>query len=187
MRSTALALALAAPAASGRAAECAGVTLPDEMLAEGVPLVLNGLGLREVTPFGIDVYVAGLYLERPSPDATSILALGQTLRLTLRFVRDVSHAQLHESFAGVFAATPEGEPPLEDESARLQSWLRELAAGDDIVFTYLPATGVRVHVAGQAQGTIEGDVFARRLLADWLGDRPPSAALKAGLLGGECR
>jgi hypothetical protein len=47
------------------AAELDGVYMPETRMADGVQMRLNGIGLR-TTVLGIRIYVAGLYLERPS-------------------------------------------------------------------------------------------------------------------------
>ncbi|MGQ9496536.1 MAG: chalcone isomerase family protein [Thermoanaerobaculaceae bacterium] len=49
--------------------------------------------------------------------------------------------------------------------------------------TYIPGRGTTVTFGGKEVGTIEGKAFADALLAVWLGPKPPSADLKAGLLG----
>ncbi len=41
-------------------------------------------------------------------------------------------------------------------------------------------------VVAAVKGTIEGDDFAKALLAIWLGGDPPNPEIKAGMLGGAC-
>src|SRR5687768_3500332 len=76
----------AGPASAG---QCAGVTLPEQVSIEGKPLVLNGMGLREATVLAIDVYVAGLYLERRSKDGKAIAASEQLKQMRLSLLRAV--------------------------------------------------------------------------------------------------
>ena len=59
------ALALA-PLSVAQAAELDGVVMPDTWSADGSEMRLNGIGLRTFSFLGIPIYVAGLYLERPS-------------------------------------------------------------------------------------------------------------------------
>lgn len=58
-----LMFAFANPAAAGTKA---GVTMRDTVTVANKQLVLNGMGLREATFLNIDVYVAGLYVDRKS-------------------------------------------------------------------------------------------------------------------------
>ena len=50
------------------AAEISGVKLPDQVTVVGKSLKLNGAGLRQATILKVNVYAAGLYLEKPSGD-----------------------------------------------------------------------------------------------------------------------
>jgi hypothetical protein len=63
--------------------------------------------------------------------------------------------------------------------------MRDVRAGDRLAYTRR-AGGVEVEIAGRPVGTIEGEDFARALLAVWLGAAPPNPELKTGLLGGGC-
>jgi hypothetical protein len=54
--------------------ECKGVNFPEQAQVEGSTLTLNGLGLRQATVLKINVYVAALYVVKPSTDADAILA-----------------------------------------------------------------------------------------------------------------
>ncbi len=85
------ALSLAGPAVAG---ELAGVTLPDQVTVESRTLVLNGMGLREATFLKVDVYVAGLYLERKSSAADEIVSSDQAKRLVEKgFPQEEAHAE----------------------------------------------------------------------------------------------
>ena len=72
----------------------AGVTMPDTKMVGGVALKLNGLGMREATMFKVDVYVAGLYVEKTSASAKELLEATGPKELVLKFVRNVSAADL---------------------------------------------------------------------------------------------
>ena len=172
----------------GTAGELAGVSLPDQVMVEGRTLVLNGMGLREATILRLHVYVAGLYLETRSGDASQIMIPGGTKRLVLRFVRDVGRSSLVDAWNDGFAKAIGTElTGLQDRLATLNAWMVDVKRGDTLVFTQIPGRGVVVEVKGQAKGTIAGADFSRALWAIWLGDRPPNEQLKVGLLGGEGR
>ena len=179
---TILALSLAARASAG---ELAGVTLPDQIHVDSRALVLNGMGLREATFLKVDVYVAGLYLEARSPDASQIIASEGTKRLVLHFVRDVGRGNLVEAWDEGFAKSAgPGLAALRDRVTTLDTWMVDVKRGETLVFTQIPRRGVVVEVKGQTKGTLDGADFARALWGIWLGDRPPNPELKKGLLGG---
>jgi len=176
-----LPLVLAGPVLAG---DLAGVTLPDRITLEGETLLLNGMGLREATLLKVDVYVAGLYLERKSSDPAAILASGEAKRLVMKFVRKVSREDLVRAWNEAFEKNTAKElPALKDRLATLNSWMADLATGDVITFTEIPDQGVKVELKGQDRGTLPGTDFARALWSVWLGPSPPNPGLKTGLLG----
>jgi hypothetical protein len=162
----------------------AGVTMPDSITVGGQSLVLNGMGLREAT-LGIDVYVAGLYVQHPTSDPAQLIDARQKKQLVLKFVHDVGHDKIvkawHEGFAKS-ATVPMSQ--LRPYIAQLDAWTPSFSDGDTLTFTYVPGTGVTVAVNGQTRGTIADPDFAQSLFAIWLGPRPPSGDLKRGLLRG---
>jgi hypothetical protein len=161
----------------------AGVTMPDSIQVAGKRLVLNGMGLREATMFKVDVYVAGLYLETPSADATAIVRSDQTKRLVLRFVRDVGRGDIVKAWREGFqhnATVPASQ--IQGEIDQLDGWMKDMSDGDTLTFTYVPNQGVAVDVNGARKGVLPGEAFASSLFAIWLGAKPPTGELKAGLL-----
>ena len=174
----ALAVVLTVPVAHAR--ELAGVTLPATLKAGDKNLALNGLGLRKKTVF--KVYVGGLYLESPSKDAAAILAADQGKSIRMRFLRDLTKAQLVEAFQEGFDA--------KDKAGQSAAFAKMLALVPDVkengtmTFTYVPGKGTTLDVDDKALGTFEGKGFADAVFSIWLGATPPSAELKTGMLGG---
>ena len=84
---------------------------------------------------------------------------------------------------GFEANSPESFATLEPRVDRFKGCFGDMKDGDVIVMTIVPGEGTHVTLNGAAEGTIEGDDFATALLRVWLGDSPPTAELKAGLLG----
>ncbi len=168
-----------------RAGELAGVTLPGRTTAGKSTLVLNGMGLREVTWLRINVYVAGLYLETRSSDADAILGDDHPKRIVLLFVRSVGRRQIiHEWDESLRANVGQDFASLEERVATLHGWLPDtLSRGDEISLSFLPGEGLVVEIGGVVKGTIPGADFARAVFAVWLGPRPPDRDLRAGLLG----
>jgi hypothetical protein len=162
-----------------------GVEMPDRVTVAGKRLVLNGMGVREATVFNVNVYVAGLYLERPSSDPAEILASPQVMRIHMRFVRDVSRGDIVDAWNEGFAKNvgDSAEPALRERLARLSSWMTSVDDGDTFTFTWIPGKGTEVVVNGATKGVIPGDDFGKALFAIWLGPHPPNKGLKKGLLG----
>ena len=171
----------AGPAAAGKKA---GVTLPDTITVAGKPLALNGMGLREATWLKIDVYVAGLYVEQVTSSPDRILAKDATKLLILRFVRDVGRGDITKAWNDGFknnSTVPLASiQPMIDQ---FNNWMPSFKSGDSLLLTYVPGKGVTVHLNNVQKGVINNDNFVRSLFSIWLGPKPPSSALKKGLLG----
>ena len=174
-------IALVAPVA---ARTKSGVTMPDHVRVGDKTLVLNGMGLREATFLKIDVYVAGLYVEHASANPAEIIEAREVKRIVLRFVHDASHDDIVKAWRDGFehnATVPVAQ--LQPQIAQLDTWMPSFHDGDTLAFTYVPDHGVLVEINGARKGTIAGEDFARSLFAIWLGAKPPTDAVKRGLLG----
>lgn len=169
-----------APALAG---ELAGVSVPDTVTVGGTPLVLNGLGLREF--LFIDIYVGGLYLPEKTADAAKALQEDVPKRVVMKFIfRKVSRDRMVDTFRDGFAAQGLSEA-LAERLARLEAMMDgDVVAGDTVVLDYVPGTGLTVSFNGTPKGTIEGADFMRAVLGIYIGDKPASTKLKAGMLGG---
>ena len=182
IRSLALAAILALTGAAG-AATVAGVAVPESANAGGQKLVLNGAGLRK--KYGIaKVYVGALYLPSKTGNADAALAAG-TAKVTMHFLRDVGKDKLteawHEGFAGNNGADVGAKHAADLE--RFIGFFSDVKEGELIEVDFVPGTGVSVTIAGKARGSVAGDDFAKAVLRIWLGPKPPSDDLKAGMLG----
>ena len=170
-----------------QAKDCKGVSFPDQTQADGTTLTLNGLGLRQATVLKVNVYVAALYVARPSSDASAILAAGAPAELILHFVRDVGASDITKGWNEGFEKNAKPElPALKERIATLNGWMTDMKTGQRMVFGFRPGAGVQVSVNGVAKGTIKGDDFAKAFLSIWLGPEPPNPEIKQGLLGGPC-
>ena len=173
--------------APGHAATCRDVSFPDSVRLGGADLVLNGLGIRKATFLSIKVYVAGLYLPQRSGDAAGILRADGRWQLVLRFVRDVSAADIRGAFQeGFEKAAGDKLAALGPRIEALKARIVDFKIGQSLAFAHDPAAGVAVDVNGSAGPAIQGADFAAALLAIWLGSRPPNEDLQTGLLGGPC-
>ena len=120
-------------------------------------------------------------------DGAAIAAANEHKRLVLRFVRDVSRDDLTGAFNDGFRRNAGGSlGALQARINRLNGWMGSVVSGNELTFTYLPGTGLRVHTGSTARGIIEGEDFARVFFSIWLGPNPPNTGLRRGLLGGSC-
>ena len=151
------------------------------------PLTLNGVGVRQATMVKVNVYIAALYVAQKSTEANAILTSNTPKQLVLHFVRDVDGADLKKAWEEGFANNAKAQmPALKARIEQLKAWMVDMKSGQQLTFTHKPGAGIEVDVNGTVQGTVEGEDFAKALLAIWLGPKPPNAGLKAGLLGGTC-
>ncbi|MFY9552370.1 MAG: chalcone isomerase family protein [Thermoanaerobaculia bacterium] len=165
------------------AVEVAGVKLPETITVDGKTLKLNGAGLRK--KFIVKVYVAGLYLEKPSKDAAAALASNDAKSMRLHILRSLKGSKVSEAIVEGFERTSKEQmPKLQARLQKLSQMIPDVAEGDEIGLTWLPDKGTVVTVRGTDRGTIEGRDFADALFAVWLGPNPVQEDLKIALLGG---
>lgn len=163
-------------------AELGGIRLPDSVHVAGKTLVLNGIGQRVYSFLHIPIYVAGLYLQYPSTDATAILASSQVKLLMIRFEHNVSAEDARTAWRTGFAENCVAPCHLDANAvARFLAAIPAIRAGDVYTFLFTP-DGVRVDANQRLLGMIPDPHFARAILATFLGPRPASLPLKEALL-----
>jgi hypothetical protein len=183
-----LASLLTLATAPAHAKECLSVSFPDRMRVDSSDLTLNGLGARKATFLKVNVYVAALYVGKPSKDPKALVAASGPDELLLHFVRNVGVDDLTKAWNEGFERNSQQQlPAFKERIAKLNSWMSDMKTGQRLSFIRRPGAGIEVGVDGAVKGTIEGDDFARALLSIWLGETPPNPELKQGLLGGECK
>lgn len=174
---------LSIPQGAAEAAKLAGVEMASTQKVGEQSLVLNGLGLRKKAIF--KVYVGGLYLTAKSSDPSAILAADEPRRLIMQFVRKVDADSIIGGWNDCLENNvPDASSEVKQGFQQLNSWMANVKKGDQLIFTYEPASGVSVDVAGSSKGAIAGKPFGDALFSCWIGDVPPSADFKKGLLGG---
>ena len=169
------------------AVEVAGVKFEDKSKVGNGELLVNGAGLRKKVFF--QVYAMALYLPQKSSDAEAVLAASGGKRIAITLLRDLTAQQFVEALQEGMANNHS-----EAEMAALKERLKQLSdlmlaigeakTGTHIVIDWLPASGTRLTVNGQAQGKdIAGEDFYQALLRIWLGNKPVQDDLKQALLG----
>ena len=143
--------------------------------------------MRQATAFKVNVYVAALYVAKPSSDPGVLLGAGTPSELILQFVRNVGADDLRKGWSEGFEKNSKDQlPALKDRIATLNGWMADVKTGERLTFIRKPGAGLQVDVNGAVKGLIKGDDFAKAFLAIWLGADPPNPEIKAGLLGGAC-
>ena len=167
--------------------ECKGVDFPDQAQVDGSSLTLNGLGMRQATVLKVNVYVAALYVAKPSSDPNALLSSTTPTELILQFVRNVGADDLRKGWSEGFEKNAKGQlPALKERIAELNGWMTDVKTGDRLTFIHKPGAGIQVDVKGATKGIVKGDDFAKAFLSIWLGADPPNPEVKAGMLGGAC-
>jgi hypothetical protein len=171
------------PGLSG-AAEVEGVSLPEMIQLEDKSLQLNGAGIR--TKYFFNIYVSGLYLEKPSSSAKEIIASTGSKRLTMDFLYDeVSEEKLTGGWELGFKKNQPKKmmAALREHLDRFNTFFVTAHKGDSYVFDFLSDGSTHVQANGKDKGSIKGADFQQALLAVWLGKKPADKDLKKSLLG----
>ncbi|MEY2574675.1 MAG: hypothetical protein QOF80_162 [Verrucomicrobiota bacterium] len=175
--------ALALIGSNASAAEISGVKLPDQVSVAGKSLKLNGAGLRQATILKVNVYAAGLYLEKPSGDGEAIANSDQAKSIEMVFMRDVSAKQMAEAFGEGFEKNcVAGCAELKPHLSKLQGLLKDMKKGETMSVHFL-GDGVELVIRGQKAGSVGDKAFSHQLIRCWIGKNPPNSGLKEGLLG----
>ena len=179
-----LAIALLASVALSpvRAATLLGVELPDRATVGGKTLALNGLGLRKATFLKVKVYVMGLYLERTTGDADAIIGSGESKRVQMHFVRNMSAEDGRDAIMRGFKNNTEDLASISGEIATFDASVRDMKTGDVMVLDFSGDT-VDVVINGSEVASVSGRPFQRALLSIWLGAKPIDEDLKQSILG----
>ncbi len=184
MRITVLAACLAV-VATNAFAQPSPKHMPDQVTVAGAPLRLNGIGLCEYGIFAIDIYWGALYLERPTRIAKTAIESEQRKRIHLHFVRSLTRDQLSRAFtAAVEYNAGKRIARYRATLRRLCAMMEPIARGESIVFDYVPARGIEVHVDGKSKGWLRDPAFSRLFFVLYLGAHPPDDGLKRGMLSG---
>lgn len=168
------------PLAGARLIE--GVYFSPQVMASGVPMVLNGVGLKRVWQV-VKVSVAAFYLGEGVSRSAALSNVPK--RLEIEYFHAISSkdfAALTEKLIGQ-NVDPMTMARLQTRIHRLNTLYRDVKPGYRYSLTYVPEEGTTLALNGVDLGTIEGEDFAAAVFSMWLGPRPLSDTLKGDLLG----
>jgi hypothetical protein len=167
--------------------DLAGVKLEDSVTLQGVPLQLNGAGIRYKAIF--KVYTAGLYLGSKVSTTDEVLAAPGPKRMTITMLRDIDSRELGKLFSrgmednmerNSFSKLIPGVLRMSDIFAA-HKLLKE---GETFVLDWVPGTGTVLTVKGKIEGEpFKEPEFFNALMRIWLGPKPADWRLKDALLG----
>lgn len=176
-----LALVAALVALPALAGELEGVKADDTITVDGKTLKLNGQGLRVKVFF--KVYVASLYLENTSKDASAILKSDEIRRVELKMLRDLDQKTIVEAIrTGFEKNSGKGYDALKERLDKFVEKIADLKKGQGLTIQYIPGKGTRVEGV-EGSFTAPGKDFADALFAVWIGSSPVDDGLKKGMLG----
>ena len=141
------ALASALPAWAARPITVEGTTFSGDITLAGVPLQLNGVGLRAVA--WLKGYAAGLYLPRKASTPAQVLAQAGAKRLQLRMLQEVEAEEFVKALhKGVERNTPAPDAArLAERIARFDGVVRSLGKlkkQEVIDLDFLPGRGLQL-------------------------------------------
>jgi hypothetical protein len=147
-------------------------------------LELSGVGELRYLGF-VKIYDGALYL--PAEADSSQVLDNIPKRLEVRYVRSFKSKDFGPAtIAGIKKnVDPETYARLESRIAYHNGLYDDIAPGDRVSLTYIPAVGTQLEINGTTKGTIEGADFARALFSMWLGEKPFDRGFKKALLGEE--
>jgi len=167
---------------AAQAREKAGVTLPDTLTVDGKALQLNGLGLRTKVMF--KVYVAGLYLEKTSDNAGTVISSDQVKRVEMVMLRNLAKGKITDAMENGFEKNNKDKmPALKARLTTFTGAVEDLKTGDRLTVTYTPGQGTKVQTQSGKSIVVEGKDFADALFSVWFGKEPADEDLKTGMLG----
>ena len=146
-------------------------------------LSLNGSALCEWGLLGFNLYRGALYVERTSKDAAELMRADQTMLVYLHFVRKLSADQLRDAFRASVHYQVGENSPQEHNLQTLLSWMNPVTKGDAMAFVVDQDQALTGYRNGAPLGKIGDTEFSKLFIQLYLGNKPPTEALKKGMLG----
>lgn len=179
-------LPIPGPEAEPAARSFGGAGFPATALVGGLPLQLNGAGIRYKAMF--QVYAAGLYLEQLHKTAEGAMQAPGRKRIAATMLRRINASELGNLFTkGILDNnSSQATTQLLPSVARMStvfSRFKVLEPGEQFMADRLPGKGMVLTVKGEPQHEPFEEAFFDALLNIWLGPKPADRALKQAMLG----
>jgi len=143
--------------ASAQGRKIAGITFPPELKTKTGSLYFNGCGLRE--KYTLDLYVAGLYLNKPTMDAKKVINAdaAQAIKIVIvssKVTRDKFNESVKDGFAN---AAPYSAAPAQIKKFK-SFFAAPFNVNDEILMMYKPGKGTAVIINGKLKGVVAGTI-----------------------------
>ncbi|MEM7235946.1 MAG: chalcone isomerase family protein [Planctomycetota bacterium] len=148
------------------------------------PLRLNGKGLCEWGFFGIDLYWGALYLESKTTKSSDVLKVERSKRIELLFLRALTKDQMRQAFSAAFEANAGKD--LKKHRKDIDAFLRlhrSVKVGERWSYSYVPKVGLDVFAGKKKLFRFTDESFCKLFFKLYVGPKPPTKALRSGLLG----
>ena len=169
------------------AREIEKINFPEKLDLGAQKLELHGVGLRTTSVEGarVKVYVAALYTSLKSTSADELIASQQPKVLRLIFLRGVEKSKLREAWTTAFANNCKYDCAVSNTHLKMfNDFMIDIKAKGELKLRF-DEDGVTVEIIGaeKTSGHISSEAFRKNLLSIFIGEHPPTAELKRGLLG----
>lgn len=165
-----------------RAAEVAGVNLPQQVEVAGQTLQLNGYGIRR--KFFFKIYVGSLFTAHPATSVAQVIdgSGGKLIRMDFLY-----HKVDKQKIVDAFAEGIENNTPALRNDPAVKAFLgwfdADFVAGDQVDLAIDGQNNVSASHNGRQLGHIQSADLARALLLVYLGNAPADEDMKTGMLG----
>ena len=166
-------------------AQAADESVNTNKLANGAEVVLNGVGeARELTG---TLYLGALYLEHRSSNPDVVATSIWNKRISMRISADKLYGRRLGQLWRERIAINSDRKLVTDLSKEIMQFVdafkETLVKGDEVTIDYVPDRGTSVAVNGTEIAKIKKGEFYELLLRAWVGEKPPTAQFKVGVLG----
>ncbi|MCB0334948.1 MAG: chalcone isomerase family protein [Bdellovibrionales bacterium] len=169
---------------SAQSEEIGGVSFRQSISMGDTPLVLNGVGLRTATIFGVKVYAMALYLVAKNQSDRAIIDDPSDKYVQMHFLRAVSAEKLQQAWIDGVNNNVETASTVAAAVNRFSQSMVDVEAGD-VLTMHFKGDQIITALNGKKISEWRGSPLQKAILACWLGKSPPNSALKEGLLGRE--
>lgn len=169
-----------APAHGRRVAD---VDVPDTSEVAGRTLVLNGAALYEASFLEIDIFVAALYLEKPTRSGRSASSCEGPVEFDFFWLYEPSLSQIEVPWRDTMRANAGAN--LGRLEARIEQLIKALRApveGQRWRFAFAPDKGLTFSIDGAPIVTVPGQDFCQLFMGGHVGEHADET-MRRGLLG----
>ena len=181
--SLAIALLLSSPLL--HAVELDGVSVSPSATVHGIPLILNGVGLRtfRLLMVPIKVYVAALYTPVPLRSVPAVESSSGPMQFDFTFLRAVGQSDVTKAWGSQFDHSISFTyPGYQKDRDAFIGMFGALPQGGVEQVSFVGANTV-VSDCGTVRGSVAGRNFQQAFLSLWFGPKPVSHSLRDRLLG----